>query len=227
MMPNTNFSQAGFDQVLARFMKNQTDMVYLLNTNGYVTPSNISLKDVQLKFLSIIKDNPRFRQSVAAYMTEKVMNGNLDFVNNNEYLNDSGPDIATATGSTTVKPQTVQTGSGTTSGSSSGSWLGNVFNSSTVNNLLNTGLSALSTSLTAKANQTTNQQALESQQLQIQQLQAQQQLAATQAAANAAQKKGIPGWGWTLILLGVIGIAGTIAIIVVKKRRARRAAKAS
>lgn len=224
------FSQKDFEKILAEFMRSQPDMVYLLNNSGIYVPKDTPIKDVQISFLRAIKDSTRFRQSVADYMANSISKNKLSFAGADDaYLNF---DIASATGSTTINPNyattgTTSTGTSTSSSSSGGGWLSSVFSGQNVSNILNTGLGALSTSLTSKANKESEQRALESQRLQIEALQAQQQLAATQGAAAAQTKKGMPGWGWALIGIGVLATITIITVVIVKKGRARRAANAS
>lgn len=236
-MADKNFTQQDFEKVLANFMKSQPDMVYLLNTAGVYTPTNTPINDVQISFLRAIKNSSRFRQSVADYMGKAINQGTLNFAGADDaYLND----IGSAIGVTTINPNyasqnlgktdtsgSAPASSGSSNSSSSGSgggFFSTVFSGQNVSNLLNTGLTALSTSLTAKANQGTEERALQSQQLSIQQLQAQQQLAEAQAAAASAQKKGMPGWGWVLIGVGALAMVTIITVVIVKKGRARRAA---
>lgn len=227
-----DFSQQDFEKLLAEFMRSQPDMVYLLNNSGVYVPKDTPMKDVQISFLRAIKDSTRFRESVADYMARSIAQNKLSFAGAADaYLNF---DIASATGSTTINPNytTGGTSTGTPSSSSSSSSSGGgfwstLFSGQNVSNLLNTGLTAVSTSLTSKANKESEQRALESQRLQIEALQAQQQLAATQGAAAAQQKKGMPGWGWALIGVGVLATITIITVVIVKKGRARRSANAS
>lgn len=232
------FSQQDFDKLLANFMSSQPDMVYLLNMSGLYVPKDTPMKDVQIKFLKAIKDSTRFRQSVADYMTKSISENKLSFAGaDNVYLNDIGDSLGIKTidtnyaSGTAAKASSGTSSNTTTSDSSSssggGGWFSSVFSSQNVSNILNTGLTALSTSLTSKANQTSEQNALAAKQLDIQNLQAQQQLAATQAAANAAKSKGMPGWGWALIGIGALATITIITVVIVKKGRARRAAKAA
>lgn len=231
------FSQNDFEKLLANFMSSQPDMVYLLNMSGLYVPKDTPIKDVQLKFLKAIKDSTRFRQSVADYMAKSMSENKLSFAGaDDSYLNDIGntlgittinPNYASGTFSSSgTTPATNQSTPSNSSGGGTGFW-STVFSGQNVSNILNTGLTALSTSLTSKANQSSEQNALAAKQLDIQNLQAQQQLAATQAAANAAKSKGMPGWGWALIGVGALAMITIITVVIVKKGRARRAAKAA
>lgn len=229
-----DFSQQDFEKLLANFMRSQPDMVYLLNTSGVYIPKDTPMKDVQISFLKTIKDSTRFRQSVADYMARSISERKLSFAGADDaYLNDIGDllgvnKIDPGYSTSTASQATGTASSGSTSSTKSGtSWFGQVFSGENVGNILNTGLTALSTSLTSKANKDTEQRALESQRLQIEALQAQQQLAATQGAAAAQQKTGMPGWGWALIGVGALAMITIVTVVIVKKGRARRAAKAA
>lgn len=244
-MPTPNISQKDFDNILARFMTRQPDMILLLNTNGYYMPKDSALDKVQYQFLKAIKDSGNFRVSLADYMTKAVGTGSLNFAGADDvYLNDIGSLLGistinpnytagtvatttTTTGSTPPITPTTTTGSVPGGGTSSGggtSWFGEVFNSGTVNNLLNTGLSALSTSLTSKANQKSEQNAIAAKQLDIQAIQEQQRLAELQAQAKQSETKGMPGWGWALIGLGAVTAVTIITVVIIKFGR-KRAAK--
>lgn len=230
------FSQQDFEKLLAEFMRSQPDMVYLLNTSGLYVPKDTPIKDVQIKFLKAIKDSTQFRQSVADYMARSISENRLSFAGADEsYLNDIGdilgvnkinPDYASGTAST-AGTSSLTTSSGSTSSSGGTGFWGTVFSGQNISNILNTGLTAVSTSMTAKANKDTEQRALESQRLQIEALQAQQQLAATQGAAAAQKSKGMPGWGWALIGVGALAMITIVTVVIVKKGRARRAAKSA
>jgi hypothetical protein len=99
--------------------------------------------------------------------------------------------------------------------SGGGFWssLGSIFTPQVIGGAINTGLNAYSSSLTAKAQQTTAQDTIAAEQLRLQQLQAEQQLAAQQSTA----KKGMPAWGWVAIGVGVLGIIGMVIYFRRKK----------
>jgi hypothetical protein len=222
-MPN-NISQKKLDELLG-YVVNETpgDVRDLLRQNGYTGVDDLKGNDLSIAFLKAIKDNGVFRNEVADYLTGMVQhetsNGRMNFVSSKS----AGSNFNAVTGgmsdfSAYGGSSDASTSSTTTPApSTGGSFWSNLGSSQNINTVLSSGLNVLSTSLVNKSNKASEERALQAKALDL-------QIAQTNAAAKtqaASSGKGMPGWGWALIGLAVVG--GIVAIVLVKRKKSKAA----
>lgn len=236
-MANQTIPKRELDELVAYVITHRADQLReLLTRNGFVSAQNLSKEDVQRAFLKAVKDSPSFRMDASQFFSTVVQNdagasvgfasqpGSLNWTETHSPFGSSkfnatgsgfapkiitagGMDAAAAAAASTPTPAPVAK-------SSFWSTLGSVANKDTLTALLNTGLGAVSTSLTAKANKGSEERALELERLRLQQIQAQKDLKATPGSPVS----GMPKWAKVSLVIGGVALVGTVIYLVARKK---------
>lgn len=199
-----NVSQAHVDVLLADFMQDKKKMLDLLHKNGIKVGNTLSLKVVQTAFLKAIKDSDHFRQQVTAALTQ-----HSNFVDNMQYLNETGTDAEPWLGGTPTTTSTT-----TTSTTKTKSFFGSIFTPELIQSGIKTGLEKISADSTAKARQQSEQNALELERIRLEQINA-------QANANKNKPAGMSTGLKVGLIVGGIAVVGTVIWLVVRARKKR------
>lgn len=234
-LENQMANENNMNHLIALYLKNRKkEVIKLLSVNGISLPPLASDKAVAIAFLKANKDNETFRnqasQLLSMYVQSMPDNTIKTYVTGKKYHNTIGVDeeyidptqpwlgtIPINTGSSGATTNTASSNSGSSS-SGGGFWssLKNVFTPDVLATGIKTGLNALNTSITSKANQTSEQNALEAQQKQLELLQAQIQLKQTPSASS-------PFPTWLKVTLGIAGAGVMVTVIVVLIRKKGKA----
>ncbi len=214
------------DEILAEITtKRVGDIRTLLNNNG-VNANDYTDNQVRIAFLKALKDSATFRNNVSAYLADYVQSNHSfvsqpamqNFMENPQQnfvdqpqLGFSSTFLASANTSITNAAEEEKEEAKTGTFWSS---LGGLASKENLQTLFNTGLNAASAALTSKANQASEERALELERIRLQQLQTQKEM-----GLNAdGSKKGISALGWVGIALGT-GLLITGIVLIVKKKK--------
>lgn len=222
------------DLLVGFFRDSKDQAIALLQRNGVAISNSAPMKAVRLAWLKAIKDSESFRDQAATTLTTYVGKftrpGNVsNFVEgstiNPVYFNDVTALTPTSVAPLTITAPTDISGGGSGGGSSSdtstgdssdssggGFWssLGSIFTPSVIQAGIKTGLQAVSTNMTAQANQTSEKNALQIEQARLAQAQVQQQTAATSHGLSTGAIIGIVAGSLLVITL--------VIVIVVRKK---------
>lgn len=201
------FDQSKFDQLLADFIHSQKQQVRnLLKINGVLVPMSMSNRDVDIAFLTAIRDSPNFRSQVATALESHYKTKTSDFVDNSQYLNavDAEPWLGGTTTTTTTAPTPTPKKT---------SFFGSIFTPELVSTGIKTGLDTLSTTTKAKADAASQQNALELERIKLQQIQAQGDANKAGAASGMSTGAKIAIW------IGGILVVGTVAWLVYRNMK--------
>jgi hypothetical protein len=216
-MADEKMPKGRMDELVAYVITNRVDDVrQLLTRNGFADAPALATEDVQVAFLKAIKDSASFRDDVSEYLSALVQDmssENASFVqqpNLNLFGADDISTMNTTAGAGSTTPTTT-----TTQKSSFWSTLGGVASKENLSKLFNTGLDTLSTKLKNDANKASEERALELERLRLQQLQTQKEIT---GSGGAPTKKGMPGWAIGLIVVGGLGLVGTVLYFALRKK---------
>lgn len=194
--------------LLGAFLNNnQAEAIRLLQINGIDISKSASTKTVYTAFLKGLKDNEPFRNQVSQILASRVVKNQMGFIAQ-PMLNLFGEE----------EVQSMQPAAQPAGKEDSGSFwssLGKVFSPDLIQAGIKTGLNSISTSMQAKANSSSEQNALELERLRLQQIQAQ-----TEANKAKGASEGFPTWG--KVVLGIVGVGAlvTIVVVIVRKKKA-------
>jgi hypothetical protein len=175
-------------------LEDRDSLISLLQKNGSFVASDSTQEELLSAAFKAIKNSPRFRNDLQAYLTSAVENeadyGN--FSDDSAYSNETG----------TPKKQTRV-----------GSLLSSVFTSENISKIVGTGIGVLGTKLQSNANKSSEQRAID---YQVAVAQAEAAKIAAAAAVPPAKEK--PKWVLPVAIVGGLLVIGTIVYFVARKK---------
>jgi hypothetical protein len=215
--------QNQMDQLIASALHDHLSEVrQLLSSNGVSGADKMSDRQVRIAFLKAIKDSTSFRDSASRFLSSLVQTNfagskSLNFQDDfniddpaDPVPGDSNPIVVTP-----PKTTTTSTSTPTASGSTSASFWQTLGNQQNLNKLIGTGLDTMSTVLKNKANQQSEQNALELERLRLEQVYAQQQV---NNGSSILPDSGLSTGAVIGISLGAALLIGVVIYFAVRKK---------